>query len=96
MRPGEAGPGRKYFALTPHGHTELQRLRADWARFTGISNNYLGARRGTMNHIPEPGTVTRSKVARGIAVFRMITHWLFPIFATLMLCFFLLIDSLTA
>lgn len=42
-RPGEAGPGRKYFALTPLGHSELQRLRADWNRFTEISNNYLGA-----------------------------------------------------
>jgi hypothetical protein len=53
-------------------------------------------RRGTMDDIPEPGTVTRSKAARGIAVFRMITHWLFPIFATLMLGLFLLIDSLSA
>ena len=42
-RPGEAGPGRKYFAITPLGHSELQRLRGDWARFTEISNNYLGA-----------------------------------------------------
>lgn len=42
-RPGEAGPGRKYFALTEHGRTELERLRHEWARFTEISNNYLGA-----------------------------------------------------
>ena len=42
-RPGEAGPGRKYFALTEHGRTELERLRLEWARFTEISNNYLGA-----------------------------------------------------
>ena len=46
-RPGEAGPGRKFFALTPLGQSELQRLRADWARFTEISNNYLS--------VPMPG-----------------------------------------
>ena len=44
-RPGEAGPGRKYFALTEHGRTELERLREEWARFTEISNNYLRATR---------------------------------------------------
>lgn len=42
-RPGEAGPGRKYFALTEHGRTELERMRLEWARFAEISNNYLGA-----------------------------------------------------
>lgn len=40
-RPGEAGPGRKYFSLTELGHHELERMRADWARFTAISNDYL-------------------------------------------------------
>jgi len=42
-RPGEAGPGRKYFALTKHGRTDLERLRLEWARFAEISNTYLGA-----------------------------------------------------
>lgn len=41
-RPGEAGPGRKYFAITENGRAELKRLRRDWARFTEISTNYLG------------------------------------------------------
>jgi PadR family transcriptional regulator PadR len=41
-RPGAGGPGRKYFGLTPLGQSELQRLRKDWARFTEISNSYLG------------------------------------------------------
>lgn len=41
-RPGGAGPGRKYFALTSVGQSELQRLSGDWARFTYISNSYLG------------------------------------------------------
>lgn len=44
-RPGEGGPGRKYFALTPHGRAELERLRADWERFTAVSANYLNASR---------------------------------------------------
>ncbi|TFC97076.1 MULTISPECIES: PadR family transcriptional regulator [Cryobacterium] len=41
-RPGDAGPGRKYFALTEHGLDELQRLRTEWARFAEVSNSYLG------------------------------------------------------
>ena len=42
-RPGKAGPGRKYFAVTDHGRAELERLRGDWARFTDVSTSYLGA-----------------------------------------------------
>jgi len=44
-RAGEAGPGRKYFTLTDHGRSELERTRADWARFTDISIRFLGAER---------------------------------------------------
>ncbi|KFF59115.1 PadR family transcriptional regulator [Cryobacterium sp. MLB-32] len=40
-RPGEAGPGRKYFAVTERGRSELERLRAAWARFTDVSTSYL-------------------------------------------------------
>ncbi|KGJ80124.1 PadR family transcriptional regulator [Cryobacterium roopkundense] len=43
-RPGQAGPGRKYFAITEQGRAELDRLRADWTRFTDVSTSYLGAR----------------------------------------------------
>lgn len=43
-RPGKAGPGRKYFALTELGATELERLRHEWERFSAISNNYLGSK----------------------------------------------------
>jgi len=50
-RPGEAGPGRKYFALTEHGRTELVRLRHDWARFTETSNSYLSAARPRKENI---------------------------------------------
>ena len=50
-RPGEAGPGRKYFSLTEHGRTELVRLRNGWARFTEISNSYLGAARPRKENI---------------------------------------------
>lgn len=44
-RPGDAGPGRKYFALTDRGRTELERSRTDWTRFTTTTTTYLGADR---------------------------------------------------
>lgn len=40
-RPGDAGPGRKYFALTDLGRAELERSRADWSRFTTTTTTYL-------------------------------------------------------
>lgn len=40
-RPGEAGPGRKYFSLTDLGRRELERMRDEWTRFTMNSNDYL-------------------------------------------------------
>ncbi|WP_336631364.1 MULTISPECIES: PadR family transcriptional regulator [unclassified Microbacterium] len=40
-RPGEGGPGRKYFSLTDTGRRELDRMRAHWADFTAHSNDYL-------------------------------------------------------
>ncbi|MFT4215154.1 MAG: PadR family transcriptional regulator [Microbacterium sp.] len=50
-RPGEAGPGRKYFSLTGLGRSELDRMRAEWSRFTTTSSDYLtsthAARRDT-------------------------------------------------
>ncbi|RIK17105.1 MAG: PadR family transcriptional regulator [Acidobacteria bacterium] len=33
-RPGEGGPGRKYFALTATGRERAHQLAADWAAFT--------------------------------------------------------------
>ncbi len=40
-RPGDGGPGRKYFSLTERGHAELERLRVEWEQFTTRSNDYL-------------------------------------------------------
>lgn len=40
-RPGEAGPGRKYFSLTDLGRRELDRVRAEWSRFAHRSTAYL-------------------------------------------------------
>lgn len=40
-RPGDGGPGRKYFSLTPAGRAELDRLRTDWARFTAVTTDFL-------------------------------------------------------
>ncbi|WP_309072241.1 PadR family transcriptional regulator [Arthrobacter sp.] len=46
-RAGDAGPGRKYFALTERGRAELARLSADWLRFTETSTRYLDHQRLT-------------------------------------------------
>jgi PadR family transcriptional regulator len=43
-RPGEGGPGRKYFALTRRGRSEVERLRDQWTRFDVILSGYLDGR----------------------------------------------------
>lgn len=49
-RPGEAGPGRKYFSLTDLGRGELNRMRSEWMYFTTNSTDYLiGTRAGKDN-----------------------------------------------
>jgi PadR family transcriptional regulator PadR len=40
-RPGEGGPGRKYFALTGTGRSEVERLHDQWARFGLVLRDYL-------------------------------------------------------
>lgn len=40
-RPGEAGPGRKYFSLSGLGRQTLHDQRRDWTRFVGITLDYL-------------------------------------------------------
>jgi len=40
-RPGDGGPGRKYFALTTTGRAELGRQRAAWQEFATITSTYL-------------------------------------------------------
>ena len=40
-RPGEGGPGRKYFSLTPAGRLTLAAQRDAWAGFTGTTTQYL-------------------------------------------------------
>lgn len=46
-RAGEGGPGRKYFALTDQGRSELTRLGGDWERFVETSVQYLDPARST-------------------------------------------------
>lgn len=36
-RPGEGGPGRKYFSLTAAGRQASEQLAADWAEFTTVT-----------------------------------------------------------
>lgn len=51
-RPGEAGPGRKYFSLTERGRGELERMRAEWSRFTSSSNDYLTSAQAARTDAP--------------------------------------------
>lgn len=44
-RPGEAGPGRKFFALTETGRAALNRQRNNWSRFAGIVIDHLSTGR---------------------------------------------------
>jgi len=39
-RPGDGGPGRKYFVLTEDGHAHAARLCEAWARFTGTAGAF--------------------------------------------------------
>lgn len=40
-RPGEAGPGRKYYALTDDGRRELAEQAGRWARFAGLTQDLV-------------------------------------------------------
>ncbi len=42
-RPGENGPGRKFFSLTPAGFAELDRQRNHWLSFTASTTAFLAA-----------------------------------------------------
>jgi len=43
-RPGDGGPGRKYFALTRDGRNELDRQRLAWQSFSRLTTNFLADR----------------------------------------------------
>lgn len=40
-RPGDGGPGRKYFSLTDRGRSELAQHHTRWSEFTALSIRYL-------------------------------------------------------
>ncbi|MEV8253071.1 PadR family transcriptional regulator [Rhodoglobus sp. NPDC076762] len=44
-RPGDGGPGRKYFSLTEQGRIELDRTRSEWLRFATIGSDFLNTAR---------------------------------------------------
>lgn len=45
-RPGDGGPGRKYFSLTEQGRTHARSLAESWAAFTAATREFTdGARR---------------------------------------------------
>ncbi len=58
-RPGESGPGRKYYALTAAGHRELAERSARWARFAALTCDLVTATTtpvGTAGRGTEEGT----------------------------------------
>lgn len=40
-RPGDGGPGRRYFSLTPEGEAEVERLRAGWRSFVAATERII-------------------------------------------------------
>lgn len=46
-RPGEGGPGRKYFSLTEDGRRTLNEQREAWSGFTGITTAFLSPNQHT-------------------------------------------------
>ncbi|MGY2079030.1 PadR family transcriptional regulator [Modestobacter sp. SYSU DS0657] len=40
-RPGEGGPGRKYYRLTGAGHEELRHAAGRWSDFTDVTRNII-------------------------------------------------------
>lgn len=44
-RPGDGGPGRKYYVLTDEGHAVLEELAARWHQFTETISNILAPTR---------------------------------------------------
>ncbi|ADG76024.1 transcriptional regulator, PadR-like family [Cellulomonas flavigena DSM 20109] len=40
-RPGDGGPGRKYYALTPAGRTHLRDESARWSRFADLTQTFV-------------------------------------------------------
>jgi PadR family transcriptional regulator, regulatory protein PadR len=49
-RPGDGGPGRKYFALTPHGRRELAERGQAWREFAALTSTITAG----PGHAPGP------------------------------------------
>ncbi|MGF9647958.1 PadR family transcriptional regulator [Pseudarthrobacter oxydans] len=45
-RQGEAGPGKKFYSLTPGGQARLQEAARDWARFADLIKDLLHGTKG--------------------------------------------------
>jgi PadR family transcriptional regulator, regulatory protein PadR len=50
-RPGDGGPGRKYYQLTDEGHRELQSTAEQWSRFTEVTRGFVA---GSHHLVQEP------------------------------------------
>ncbi|MET1156589.1 helix-turn-helix transcriptional regulator [Arthrobacter sp.] len=45
-REGDAGPGKKFYSLTPDGQQRLQETARDWTRFAELIENLLQETKG--------------------------------------------------
>lgn len=56
-RPGDGGPGRKYYLLTEQGRAALEDLTGQWREFTNLTGQLLTGR-------PAPTGTTRDQEVR--------------------------------
>ena len=53
-RPGDGGPGRKYYALTPAGRDHLRDESARWARFAHLTRTFVAGDEHAADLAPAP------------------------------------------
>lgn len=46
-RPGDGGPGRKYYALTDAGHAHLREEGVRWSRFADLTQSFVTRQEAT-------------------------------------------------
>lgn len=51
-RPGESGPGRKYYRLNEAGHAELAAKGAQWQAFADLTTSIINAAAGSERGAP--------------------------------------------
>ena len=55
-RPGDGGPGRKYYQLTDDGHRTLQSTAEHWSRFTEVTRVFVAGSHHLVQESSLPNT----------------------------------------